>query len=204
MSDGLDRLFGLVDRYNESDDGSRPACEEEIWRSLGTEKAVLVLDMSGFSLTTRIHGIVYYMAMVRRMQRTTKPLVERLGGHVVKYEADNMYAVFEDPPAAVAAADAIHAAFLAERIPPGSKHRIRTSIGIACGRLLLIPGRDLFGDCVNVACKLGEDLAEAEETLLADDAYRRLGPDRQAGFESVTFTVSGLELPAWRSTAVKA
>ena len=46
----------------------RRRIENKLWEEYGTEKAVFVLDMSGFSLLTRKYGIVHYMSMVKRMQ----------------------------------------------------------------------------------------------------------------------------------------
>ena len=50
--------------------------------------------MSGFSLLTRRYGIVHYLSMVRRMQEVTRPIVHDHSGSVVKFEADNGFAVF--------------------------------------------------------------------------------------------------------------
>ena len=44
--------------------------------------------------------------------------------------------------------------------------QIYLSVGIDYGRLLLIDGEDYFGDPVNTASKLGEDLAIKAETLV--------------------------------------
>src|SRR5512134_2036313 len=79
----------------------RKSIEETLWSSYGAEYAVFVLDMSGFSLLTRKYGIVHYLSMVRRMQMTTEPIVKSYGGFMIKYEADNCFAVFPDPLAAV-------------------------------------------------------------------------------------------------------
>jgi hypothetical protein len=60
-----------------------------------------------------------------------------------------------------------------------------------------VPGKDFYGDCVNLAAKLGEDLGQQGEILVTADAYARLEPGA-APAEPVTFSVSGLRLPAWR------
>ena len=50
---------------------------------------------------------------------------------------------------------------------------------------------------MNLACKLGEDLAQRGEVLLTREAYRALEPaDWQ--FEAISFSISGLELAAHR------
>jgi len=98
--------------YSQTEDmGGRRQIEEDIWAEYGAEYAVFVLDMSGFSLMTRKYGIVHYLSMVRRMQLTTEPIVKSYGGKMIKYEADNCFAVFPDPLSAVNAAIAMQHAF---------------------------------------------------------------------------------------------
>ena len=92
----------------------RQKIETSLWEEFGAEYAVFVLDMSGFSLLTRKYGIVHYLSMVRRMQMTTEPIVKSYGGFMIKYEADNCFAVFPDPLAAVNAAIAMQHAFSSE------------------------------------------------------------------------------------------
>ena len=94
----------------------RHRIENTLWAEYGAEYAVFILDMSGFSMLTRKYGIVHYLSMVRRMQLTTKPIVKSYGGSMIKYEADNCFAVFPDPLAAVNAAIAMQHAFRAANL----------------------------------------------------------------------------------------
>ncbi len=193
----MDRLYELLDRFNAAPPDGADAIEEEIWRSYGAERSVLILDMAGFSRVVRRHGIVHYLAMVRRMQIVTRPLVSRHGGEIVKYEADNLFAVFEDPRSAVACAIAIRVAFDAINPHTMNERDIHVSVGIATGRILLVPGADAFGDAVNIASKLGEDLAGNDEILIAESVRALLPADPGFALRAVEFSVSGLELAAW-------
>src|SRR5688572_31807563 len=89
----------------------RKKIEGTLWDIYGAKFAVFILDMSGFSMLTRKYGIVHYLSMVRRMQLTTEPIIKSYGGRMLKYEADNCFAVFPDPLAAVNAAIAMQHAF---------------------------------------------------------------------------------------------
>ncbi len=91
----------LLDYSHETDLDKRGQIEESLWQEYGTEFAILVLDMSGFSLLTRKYGIVHYLSMVRRMQVTVEPIIDSFEGIVVKFEADNCFAVFPKPLAAI-------------------------------------------------------------------------------------------------------
>jgi class 3 adenylate cyclase len=93
----MERLYSLLDAYSQANDVDRPSLEAKIWPVLGSERTVLTLDMVRFSMTVREHGIVYYMARVRKMQRYTRPVVAKHRGQVVKFEADNLLAAFERP-----------------------------------------------------------------------------------------------------------
>ncbi len=70
------------------------------------------------------------------------------------------------------------------------------SIGIDFGRFLMIPGEDCYGDPVNVAYKLGEDLARPGEILVTASVRARL--DAGAGaLREQQVSVAGLELLAY-------
>ena len=181
----------LLDQYAICDAAGRAAIEQEIWAKYGQELAVLVLDMSGFSLLTQRHGIIYYLAMVRRMQLAVAPVIARHGGEIVKFEADNCFAVFGEPLHAVLAAQGIHAAFANERHP---EDEIRVAIGIDYGRVLLVDRSDVFGNAVNRASKLGEDIGEGGETLITAGAYGRLPADAGINGRQTRMLISGIEI----------
>ena len=82
------KFQNLLLKYSqEVSNANREAIEAELWKEYGTEQAIFVLDMSGFSLLTRKYGIIHYLSMVRRMQIIAQPIIEEAGGEVVKFEA---------------------------------------------------------------------------------------------------------------------
>lgn len=158
----------------ENDPDRREKIEATLWQEFGKVKAVFVMDMSGFSLLSYRHGIVHYLSIVRRMQLTTQPIVEKYGGQVVKFEADNCFAMFDEPLAAVQAAMALNAAFFGMNVLTEDKFDIRVSIGIDYGEVLLIGGPDYFGNAVNYASKLGEDIGGPGEILVTATAFKQI------------------------------
>lgn len=175
----------------------RRQIEESVWAEYGAEYAVFVLDMSGFSLLTRKYGIVHYLSMVRRMQLTTEPIVKSYGGTMIKYEADNCFAVFPDTLSAVNAAIAMQHAFAASNLLTSDDLDIHIACGIDYGKLLILEGEDCFGDPVNLACKIGEDIAAAGEILITTGAMEMI--PLQAGIRArrISVLISGFELPAY-------
>ena len=181
-------FLALVDRLNAAREAERAGVEAEIWERFGVERALLALDMSQFSLSVRRSGILPYVGLIRRMQALTAPIVAGHGGAVVKYVADNMIATFDLPEHAAGAAIAINRA-----IAEGGE-RFQVAMGVDYGRFILIGGSDCYGDPVNVACKLGEDVAGAGEILLTAAARERLGAAFPHALREQRVSLSGLEV----------
>ena len=175
----------------------RERIETELWTEYGTERAVFVLDMSGFSLLTRKYGIVHYLSMVKRMQKTTEPIVKSYGGSMIKYEADNCFAVFPDPLSAANAALTMQHAFEASNLMTSDDLDIYVSCGIDYGKILVIKGEDCFGDAVNRASKLGEDVAAAREILITKEAMDMIPREANIKGKEMSVSVSGLNITAY-------
>ena len=181
-------FLALVDRLSAAEGAEKSRIEADIWSRFGVEKALLALDMSEFSLSVRRSGILPYLALIRRMQSLTAPIVLRHRGDVVKYAADNLIAVFDDTADALRAALAINAEIRSRDAG------FRVSVGIDFGRFILVPGADCYGDAVNVACKLGEDVAASGEVLLTEAARARLPSPAPFELRAQSVSISGLQL----------
>ena len=192
-------FYALIDRMNAAAPDERLQIESDIRKQFEVQKAVFALDMSGFSLTVRRDGILAYLGMIRRMQNITSPIIVEFGGVLVKHEADNVLALFDRPADAVRAALKINEQLLMQ----GSDRLIRVSIGIDFGRLLSIDGADCFGDPVNTACKLGEDIAQAGEILISHAARVQLDEQFLAHAEvtDLMLSIAGIHIPAARVRA---
>lgn len=181
----------------------RARIETELWTEYGTERAVFVLDMSGFSLLTRKYGIVHYLSMVKRMQKTTEPIVKSYGGSMIKYEADNCFAIFPDPLSAVNAALTMQHAFEASNLMTSDDLDIYISCGIDYGKILVINGEDCFGDAVNRASKLGEDVAASREILITKEAMDMIPREANIKGKEMSVSVSGLNITAYSISIVQ-
>ncbi len=188
----------LILRFSqETSDESRKAIETELWQKYGTEKVVFVLDMSGFSLLTRKYGIIHYLSMVRRMQLTAEPIVKTYGGYLLKFEADNCFAVFPDTLSAIHAAISLQLAFDASNLLTSDDFDVHIACGIDYGKILIVGNEDCFGDAVNRACKLGEDIAAAGEILVTQDAIKTITSELDFKLREVNISVSGIYIPAY-------
>jgi len=193
---GRDLLRQLLREYNEHP-RERERIEWEIHRQFRRTAAVLVVDSSGFTRNTRASGIVHFLALLERLQRAVIPYIERDGGQYLRAEADNTFSLFENVEDAVSCAAEIQRYIEAANEVLPAEEEIYISIAIGHGSLLVIGTEDVYGDEMNLACKLGEDLAERGEVLLTEAAFQALG-ESQWKFEEQRFSVSGIQVVAYR------
>jgi adenylate cyclase len=184
----LDELLNQIIEHPEK----RAELEAQIERDFTEQRAVFVLDMSGFSRTTQAHGVVSFLLMIHQMRLLASPVVRARGGRLVKAEADNLYCLFETVEAAVAAAREIVRRLETVNVLLPATRRLYASIGIGFGEVLAPAEEDLFGDEVNLASKLGEDVAGEGVVLLTEAARAELPENLDAREERVS--ISGLVL----------
>ena len=122
------------------------------------------------------------------------------GGRTVKTEADNVFAVFPDVPEALRCALRVRedVARVNELLP--EDWDIHVSVGIGYGDLLIVGDDDLFGNEMNLASKLGEDVAGPAEILLTTAAAERVSED-VAALEPGLCAVGALSLAYSRVVA---
>jgi len=189
-------LADLLDLRNEHPE-RMAAIDAQIRAEFEERHAILVLDMCGFSRLTIRHGIIHYLAMIRRMQKTVLPAIAEGGGRLLKTEADNVFAVFATPLKAVRCAERIQRALELQNRALPEDWDVHVGIGIGFGPLLMVGEHDLFGSEMNLASKLGEDLAQAGDVLVSEAAFARLGGLEQR-FEDKKARLSGIALPYHR------
>ena len=164
----FDLLIGAL--ADEHDAEKAEAIREEIIDKFGVEGTVFISDMASFSSTSRKRGVCHFLKLIHRARRVIAPIVAANNGKLLKCEADNCYAFFDTPDDAIQASFDINSALFKANHAFELDEHIFLSVGIDYGRLLLIGDRDFFGDPVNTASKLGEDLAVHAETLVTTRA----------------------------------
>jgi adenylate cyclase len=167
-------LERLLDRRNQHPERIA-RIDREIHARFERRCAVLVLDMCGFSRLTLRYGIVHFLAMIRRMNIIVRPIIAAARGQVVKTEADNVFAVFSDVPLALNAARRIDLALARHNESVPEDWDLHVSIGVGYGELLMVGRHDCFGSELNLAAKLGEDVAGPGQVLLTEAACTRAG-----------------------------
>lgn len=164
-------LEALDDRG--SDPAVAKAFDEAVWAARGSEGAMLVTDLSGFTRVTKARGILHFLAIFRRCQLACVPLIASHGGKLLKQEADDLIAIYPDASKALTSALAMLESTRVLNRWLAEEDRVYMCMGIEQGSLLALED-DAFGDPVNVAFKLGEELAEPNEILVGHVAFERL------------------------------
>ena len=176
------------------DDAEMEAARTRIWDRYGTEGSVFISDMASFSSTSRKIGVCHFLKLIHRARRMIAPLIADNNGLLLKCDADNCYAFFEKPDDAIRASFDINEELFRHNEDFGLAEQIYLSVGIDYGRVLLIGDRDFFGDPVNTASKLGEDLAIKAETLVTKRAIDHSDFVIPETAERMVARISGIEI----------
>ena len=185
----LDRLLQTRNEHPEK----VAEVDAAIHRTFSQTHAILVLDMSGFSRLTVRYGIIHFLAMMHRLCVIALPIINQHQGKLIKQEADNLFAVFPKINLAVDAAVDLLKTLTAVNTGLPDSLDLFASIGIGYGEVLMVEDSDMYGSEMNLASKLGEDLARPGEILLTETAFAQV--DAAVGcWEALEFSVSGLHL----------
>jgi adenylate cyclase len=175
----------------------RAEVTRKVEERFGEERAVLVLDMSGFSRMTQLYGVLSFLALIHEMRRLAMPLIAERGGCVIKAEADNLLCLFDSSDQALTTAEEIARRTRGVNLDRHEGRPLYVSIGIGYGWLLNIGDRDIYGSEVNLASKLGEDIGQAGSILLTASAHDHLR-DARDDLTREQVSVSGVEMTYYR------
>jgi len=157
------KFFGLVRGRNTR---NAAALDKKINEACGAELTVVSCDSSGFSKKTHEYGIIEFMDNMVKCHDVLEKIVARHGGVTLSDKADNLMLLFQEPVKAAACSIEMHR-WLKRRnrtMPERKKYNI--CVGIHHGSLLRFAD-DAYGPAVNVAFKLGEDVAAKDELLVS-------------------------------------
>ncbi len=145
---------------------------EEFHLKYQRQRAILSLDMTGFTLSAINIGELQSLLRILDAQRVCIPVLKDFGADLIRCFADDIVAIFDDPNKAVDAAFEIHRRVeLFANSELSSDHPTQCSIGIGFGQIFEIGPNLAQGDEMNRASKLGEEISRASETLLTERAY---------------------------------
>jgi adenylate cyclase len=179
-------------------DANTAAIDARVWELFGEEWSVVFTDLAGFSRQVAKFGIVHFLQIIWEQKKLLLPIVERHDGILIKIEADSFLLLFKKPATALACAIAMSKACRATNARRSPEEQIVLCVGLGFGRLLKIGDEDVFGHEVNLASKLGEDIAKADEILLTHSARSAVGDVPGVAWEEVQVSYVG-EASCWRA-----
>ena len=157
------------------------------------ERTIMILDLSGFTRTTQVEGIIPFLLMIYEMQKLAMPCVEERDGLLVRAEADNLTCILDSVEQAIEASLDITDRLESANVILPSSRDLYVSIGIGHGRILNVENEAIYGNQVNLASKLGEDLANKGDILITEKAYEEIS-DKGINTEKHQVSISGVEL----------
>jgi adenylate cyclase len=152
-------------------------------------RAVVFTDCADFTVRTLRDGILHFLMVFEEAAAGTAAVVRRTGGSVLKVEADSLLILYPTVAGACRGVRAIEAFLRRFNGPRPPREQARFSYGIGYGDVLDLDA-DAFGAEVNLASKIGEDLARPGEILLtpgAADALSPAGRKRLVRYGSIRF-----------------
>lgn len=188
-----DNLMRLLDEL-----GEHPERIEDVTRRIEEvfqqERTIMVLDMSGFTRATQEGNIISFLLSINQMQRLVVPVVTERGGLLVRAEHDNLTCLFDRVEDAIVASREITDRLASANVILPSDKELYCSIGIGYGSILNVENETIYGNEVNLASKLGEDIGNLGDVLLTPDARAQV-TDESFEFEERKVSISGLDLP---------
>lgn len=167
------RLLRLLRERERVPPPERAAFDREVLRLLGRPRAVVFTDTADFTIRSVRDGILHFMMSFTSAAGQAARVVAERGGEVVKMEGDSLLLRFDGVPAACRAVRDLEALLRRFNRGRADNERVRFSYGIGYGVVVDLEA-DLFGLEVNLASKLGEDLARPGEALLTPGAVAAL------------------------------
>lgn len=186
-------LFEYLDLVQSSDHRT-DSIREDVWKKFGTTCAPFVLDSSGFTRTTQSEGIVYFLSCVVQMRKLAVPILKSANVLNYRLETDNIFAEFPGPDHALTAAVKIIEAVNLARIRLNDREFYRVGVGIGFGQVLRTEHEGVFGDEMNLASKLGEDLGTGNEIMLTESAFLALNTSQRSQFTPRSVRISGVDI----------
>jgi adenylate cyclase len=185
------RLVSFLRRRAAADPARRPEMDCRSFPALFRKRAIVFTDTADFTIRTLRDGILHFLMV----------FVRGAGGEIVKVEGDSVLMRYDEVSAACAGVDALEALLRRMNGTLPANERLRFSYGIGYGDVLDLD-EDFFGLEVNLAAKIGEDVARPGEALLTPSAaaaldaatLRRVVPHKVVAFGRSALPIHRLKL----------
>ena len=173
------RLAEYLERRARSDADRWPELDSHQARGLFRKRAIVFTDTANFTTRTFEHGILHFLMLFERFVPEVERGLKAMHGRLVKVEGDSLLLEYERASDACRGGAAIETLLRRRNRGLSERDQLWFSYGLGWGDVLDL-GDDVFGLEVNLASKLGEDVARPGEALLTPAAVQALSaPQRR-------------------------
>jgi adenylate cyclase len=195
------RLAAYLERRARSDAGRWAELDSRQARGLFRKRAIVFTDTANFTTRTAEYGILHFLMLFEGFVPDVERGLKAMRGRLVKVEGDSLLLEYQRPIDACRGIAAIEALLRRRNRRLPERDQLWFSYGLGWGDVLDL-GDDVFGLEVNLASKLGEDVARPGEALLTPAAVqalsaaqrRKLRPYGEVEFGGVAVGVHRLPL----------
>ncbi|MCX7944869.1 MAG: adenylate/guanylate cyclase domain-containing protein [Deltaproteobacteria bacterium] len=177
VSASEERLEKLIVKRISASEEEKREIDKQIWDLFGEKLAIMLTDLSGFSRHTAKFGITHFLQTIYESERILTPLIERHNGILIKTEGDSMLVIFKNPNNALECAINMQKEVKKYNQGKSDEEKVLLCIGLGYGEVLKIGDSDIFGYEVNLASKLGEDIAKSYEILATENFVKHINVD---------------------------
>ena len=191
------RLWKLVEERAQAG-ADVAAIDQRIWDLFGEEWSVMFTDLAGFSRQVAQFGIIHFLQIILEQKRLLLPIIEQHDGILIKIEADSLLVLFKKPAQAVACAIAMQRTCQQVNARRAPEEHVILCCGLGYGKILKIGDDDVFGHEVNIASKLGEDIAKGHEILVTRACRDAIGDIKGVTWDELRTEHAGEDV-CWRA-----
>lgn len=167
------RLYKLIQERLKND-ANKEKIDKRIWDLFGEEWSIMFTDLSGFSRYVAQFGIIHFLQTIYESERLLIPVIDDHDGILLKVEGDSMLIIFRTVDQSVNCALEMQKTLLEYNKNKNEEEKVLLCLGLGHGKVLRIGEHDVYGSEVNLASKLGEDIAKAGEILLTHAVKEKL------------------------------
>ena len=164
ISASEDRLEKLISQRLEPG-ADKAQIDARIWDLFGEEWCVMFTDLSGFSRDVAQFGIIHFLQTIVESERMLVPVIEDHDGILLKTEGDSFLIIFRNIKKGVLCAIKMQETLQEYNQSRSAEEKVLLCVGIGYGKMLRIGDTEVFGQEVNAASKLGEDIAKSGEII---------------------------------------
>jgi len=190
MEHSHERLINML-AVRAKDGADHAAIDQKIWDTFGETWTVMFTDLSGFSRNVANFGIIHFVQVIVESEKLFAPILGEHNAFIIKREGDSLMILFHNPKSALNAAIAMQQASQTYSLSKPPEDKVILCLGMSHGRILRLGSKEIFGNAVNAASKLGEDTAGPHDILVTNDFVDAYDGDLKLDLERIDFKPPG-------------